>query len=216
MRTGVLIIHGFAGMRSELAPLKEHLEKRGFIVSMPLLAGHESTRKELAKSNYNEWIKSAEDAAKELETKCGKLIVIGFSMGGLIGVNLCRHRNVEKIVLINTPVYYWDIVRMLKNLNSDFKTYSKKYFTASTNKPLRALLSFQKLLNKTKPLFSGVCCPALIMQTLNDDTVNPKSADYIFQNIKSKKVLKKYNTGGHLPFETDTANHICLEIENFI
>jgi len=212
MPTGILLLHGFAGTRNDVEPLKAHLETFGFIVFAPVLPGHESTRRAFSKSKYTEWIKSAEEAANSLKKQCDNLILIGFSMGGLISVNLCQSMNIEKLILINTPVYYWDIKRIIKNLIGDLIKYSKKYFTASTDKPLLALLEFLKILRKTRPLFSTINCPTLVIQTLDDDTVNSKSADFIFQNIKGGKILKKYETGGHLLFETEIASDVCVDI----
>ena len=209
---GVLLLHGLAGSRKDVEPLKKHLEKSGFIVSMPVLAGHESTRAALSKSKYTEWLQTAEDAAHELVARCDKLILIGFSMGGLVSVNLCCKMDIAKLVLINTPIYYWDINRIVKNLAGDFAKYCKIYFTASAKKPILTLLEFLKLLKKTKPLLSCVNCPVLVIQTLDDDTVNAKSADYIFQKIKGEKTIKKYKTGGHVLFETDIASTVFTDI----
>ena len=213
--TGILIIHGFAGSRGETAPLKNFLEDCGFTVSCPVLPGHESTRKNFAKAKYGDWISAAAEAAIELEKNCDRLIIIGFSMGGMIGAHLCRNMNVERLILINTPVYYWDFKQMAKNLRCDFGVYSRKYLAECTNKPFMALIQFQKLLSKTKPLFSKLACPVLIIQTLDDDTVNSKSADYIFRNIPGEKYIKKYEVGGHWVLDTDTSKDIFFETERF-
>ena len=125
MQTGILLLHGFAGTRKELEPLRTYLEECGFVVSVPVLAGHELTRKDLARSKYTEWINSAREAANDLKARCDKLIVVGFSMGGLIAVNLFCDFDIEKLVLMNTPVYYWDFSRIIKNLLSNFKNYIK-------------------------------------------------------------------------------------------
>ncbi len=216
MTTGVLLLHGFAGMRKEIMPLCEHLEKCGFIVSIPVLSGHESTQKEFANSKYTDWIKSADEAAKELKKCCDRIMIIGFSMGGMIAVNLCQDIEVEKLVFINTPVYYWHMIRMIKNLTNDFRLYFKKYFIAGTNKPLKALLEFQKLLIKTKPLFSDIKCPALIIQTLDDDTVHPKSADFIYKKLNCKKSMKKIETGGHMVFGNEAGVELCKWVLDFV
>ena len=216
MPTGVLLLHGFAGSRREIAPLREYLTQSGFIVSAPILSGHESTRKNLAQAKCSDWIKSAAEAAAELKKSCDSLIMIGFSMGGLVAVNLCQDMDINRLILINTPVYYWDVKRIARNLVNDFKKYSKKYFIASTDKPLPALLQFLKILRKTKPLFSCINCPIFIIQTLDDDTVNCKSADYIYRRVKGDRVIKKYKEGGHLLFETDVAQDVCFEIGSFM
>jgi carboxylesterase len=213
---GCLILHGFAGNRSEINSLVNTLSEYGYKTSAPLLAGHEASRRELARAKSADWIKSADAAYDELEDLCEKVVIIGFSMGGLIGVNLCQMHNASALVMVNTPVYYWNLKRIIKNLLCDFKFYIKKYFTASTGNPFSALVEFVSLLNKTKPLFSTITCTSLIIQTLDDDTVNPESANYIYSKIAGQKILKKYQTGGHVVFQNSTGDKICEELCNFL
>lgn len=159
---------------------------------------------------------SKEIAYIELEKQCRDIIIIGFSMGGLIGANICENHNVKALILINTPIYFWDIKRIIKNLFSDFPLFIKKYFSASVSKPLPILFEFLTLLNKTKPFFSNINCPTLIVQTLDDDTVNPKSADYIFSKLKGQKLLKKYENGGHLVFLNEVGIIVAKDICEFL
>ena len=65
-------------------------------------------------------------------------------------------------------------------------------------------------------MFAGINCSTLILQTLDDDTVNNKSANYIFNAVKSKKMLIKYDEGGHLFFYSETATDIFLDIKKFL
>ncbi len=196
--------------------MHDYLCDKGYKVIMPLLAGHEKTLRDLSLSKYRLWLQSAEDAYLALSKTCDDVIVIGFSMGGLIAVNLYQRHRFGKIITVNTPIYYWNIKRMVLNLCSDFKTYSGKYFFASVNKPLRSLLEFQKLLSRTKPLFSKMDCDALIIQTQDDDTVNIKSADYIYKKIKGSKTLLKPPSGGHVVFLYEQHQSISEAIYDFI
>jgi carboxylesterase len=212
-KTGILLLHGFAGSRRELTPLQKYLEDRGYIVSTPLLAGHGSTRKNLAASTYQDWIQSAMAAATELKDRCGKLSVVGFSMGGLVAVHICRKINVEKLIFINTPIYFWDVRRIAKNLAGNLPVYANHYFKACIEKPIPALVEFLKILRKTKPLFSDITCPVIIFQTRNDDTVHHRSANFIYRHVKGAAVLQEYHSGGHELFWTNAALHACADIE---
>lgn len=213
---GCLILHGFAGTRSELSPIATIIEENGFKTAVPLLYGHEASRKELALAKYSDWIASANEEIETLEMQCEKIVIIGFSMGGLIAANICQKHKVEAIIFINTPIYYWNVNLICKNLMSDFYFYSKKYFASSADKPLTALIQFVTLLNQTKPLFSNINCPVMIFQTLDDDTVNPKSALYIYTKIKGKKIIKRLKAGGHLVFQNETGTEISNDICSFL
>jgi carboxylesterase len=214
--TGCLVIHGFAGSRSEVGPLCDYLAARGYVVSVPLLAGHEGTPRELARSGRRAWIEGANSALAELKKSCGRVVVIGFSMGGLIAVQLYAHSGFDALVLINTPVYYWDVRRILKNILRDFRLYSKKYLASGRGKPLMALLEFQRLLSATKPLFSGVGCATLVLQSADDDTVSPKSAEYISARLGGRGRLVGLPRGGHIVFRGESAGQACAAIGDFI
>lgn len=213
---GVLLIHGFAGSREEIRPLGNYLEKCGFTVSMPCLTGHEGTRKELAGARYRDWIADVRRSYNALSQTCDKIAVIGFSMGGLLAVQLYQSCRFERLVTINTPVYYWDFVQMAKNLRSDFRTYWNHYFSASATKPLSTLFAFQCLLSRTKPLFGTVTCPALVVQVQDDDTVNKRSGNYIFKALRGEKSYIKPAAGGHILLQSSAFLDVADAVLRFL
>jgi len=212
---GILIIHGFAGKREEMKPLYNFLIEKGYKVELPLLPGHEGTKKELSGVNYKDWLTSVELSFLELSKKCDEIIIIGFSMGGLLAANLWNYK-ISGLITVNTPIYYWNPVIIAKNLFNNFKLYFKKYFIASTDKSISALLEFQKLLSNTKPMFENIKCRTMVIQTLDDDTVYHKSADYIYNKVCANKSIVKIPTGGHLVFQSGSYKQVCEEIEQFI
>ena len=213
---GVLLIHGFAGSREEIAPLRDYLAARGFTVSAPCLTGHEGTRTQLAAATYRDWVIDVQKSYDALAQTCGKVFVVGFSMGGLLSAQLYQSRKFDRLVTINTPIYYWDFVQMAKNLRTDFKTYWKQYFSASATKPLRTLFTFQRLLSKTKPLFREIACPALVIQVQDDDTVNAHSGNYIFRSLAGKKQYYKPASGGHILLQSGTFPAVAARIYAFL
>lgn len=212
---GILLIHGFAGSPSDVYPIKSFFEDKNFIVSSPTLKGHNSSKKVLSKTTYKDWIDSVILEGKELEKKCDTIYVIGFSMGGLIALNLKNHINFKKIVFLNSPVYYWNILQIIKNLLSNFKFYSNKYFFVSTNKSFNSLVEFLKIRKASLGLFSELQVPALILQTLDDDTVHYKSSQYIYNKIQCEKKIILYNNGGHCVFSSSNREDICNDIYRF-
>lgn len=213
--TGILLIHGFAGNVEEVKPLYEYLEQRGYIVECPLLPGHGQTKRELSLSAHSDWVAAVEQAYLRLSKRCPKIIVIGFSMGGLLAVNLWNY-GFSAMITINTPVYYWNINIIAANLIMNFREYGKKYFEAATDKSFSSLLEFQKLLAKTKPMFGNITCKTMVIQALDDDTVHYKSADYILRKVRADKSICKLSHGGHMIFQSKNGQDVCRIIENFI
>ncbi|MEL7658460.1 MAG: esterase, partial [Bacillota bacterium] len=92
----------------------------------------------------------------------------------------------------------------------------KKYLKASTDKPLSSMLEFQKLLTNTKPMFRNITCKTMVVQSLDDDTVYDKSADYIYKRIRADKCIYKIPEGGHMIFQSKSGQEVCRMVEEFI
>jgi carboxylesterase len=214
--TGCLLIHGFTGCRNDLEPLRRCLEQRGYNVSVPVLRGHEATANELRAANRRDWIACAQTELDKLQRICETVIVIGFSMGGLIAANLCQSNRFDGIVFINTPVYYWGLGRMVFNLYSDFRTNLKKYMLPARNTPFHAMLEFQLLLSRTKPMFEKIGCRSLVLQSINDDVADPQSAEFIFSRLKGPKEIKKVSDGGHVVLLSEGSGQVCSDVQNFL
>ncbi|MEG2378323.1 MAG: alpha/beta fold hydrolase [Clostridia bacterium] len=213
---GVLLIHGFAGSRDEVRPLCDFLTARGYPVLMPSLSGHEDTKGALSRATRFDWIDDVSAAYTRLAKTCDEITVIGFSMGGLLAVNLFEKYKFARLVTINTPIYYWDIRRIFYNLRDDFKTYSRKYVREGVNKPLRALWQFQRILTQSKSAFSHITCPTLVIQVQDDDTTHRRSGDYIYSHVCGEREIMRPKHGGHVILQSASAPEILKKIGEFL
>lgn len=223
-----IIIHGFAGGLYEIKPLYKFLRSKNLTAYMVLLAGHGGARKDLSAYSYADWIDSASEQIKKIIKSYGaktetEINLIGFSMGGLICANLTDFFNVKKIVFVNTPVYYWNIKQIAKNIIRDIKhkeySHINHYIKSAANSPVKALLNFTKILRRTKRRFSSACvkrADPLILQCLDDDTVQIRSAGFIKNEIGASSKVIYYKTGGHLVFLSETSNQICSDIYDYL
>ncbi|MGI6703756.1 MAG: alpha/beta hydrolase [Clostridia bacterium] len=219
--TGCLIIHGFGGNYDEVSPLATRLKRMGYKVACPALAGHTGRRCDLKKAGYKDWIKAAERSLLKLLSRCRAVYIIGFSMGGLIAINLALKYEVAGIVTINTPIHYWDIRKILSNIAKGLTggglAPTKRYLRATVKFPLRALLNFRILLGRTRPLIDDIICPVLITQGLDDDTTRTDSARYIYYKLSSDvKRIKYYQNAGHLMLHSPAAGDVIRDIEHFL
>ncbi len=219
--TGCLIIHGFGGNYDEISPLASRLKSRGYKVACPALAGHTGRRGDLRKAGHADWTLSAERCLLQLMSRCHTVYIIGFSMGGLIAINLALQNQVAGIITINTPIHYWDLRKILCNIGRGLTGRGlapiKRYLRATLKFPLRALLNFRILLGRTRPLVSDITCPVLVTQGLDDDTTRADSARYIYDGVSSKiKQVKFYKNAGHLMLHSPAAGEQIRDIEEFI
>lgn len=220
-KLGCLLIHGFGGSTEEVRPLSEKLTEEGYRVLCPSLKGHTGIRKDLKTVTYRDWIASAQSDLEKLKKECDSICIIGFSMGGLIAVQLARKYPAAAVVTLNSPIYYWDVKRVFLNIVDDFKRKSydniSRYINSGRKLPLNALIQFRQLLSQTKPLLQEIRCPVFVAQALQDDTVRKKSADYIYSHVSSKeKSLQFYEGSGHLILWSKAAEKVMNDVLYFL
>lgn len=220
-KTGCLIIHGFGGNIEEIMPLAQRLTEEGYNVVCPSLKGHTGRRKDLKGVTHQDWIDSAELELQKLIGICESICLIGFSMGGLIALHLASRYEVAGVVTLNSPIYYWDIKRVMLNLWEDLKyknpKNTKRYLQSIGKFPLSAMFYFRILLSKSKALMEKVHCPIFIAQALQDDTVRKSSAKYIYNHIAAKsKAVKYYDHSGHLILWSQAAGTVIQDVVDFV
>ncbi|MFZ7131860.1 MAG: alpha/beta hydrolase [Eubacteriales bacterium] len=220
-KSGCLIIHGFGGNVKEVSPLAEYLAHQGFSTICPTLRGHTGNRKDLMNCTYKDWVTSAQKSYDQLYKECDRIFIIGFSMGGLIAIQLANNNPVEAIVTLNTPIYVWNIKNIFLNIIQDIRCKNPmntfRYLNACMSFPMKALIHFKRLLKCTKNIMKNVTCPLFVVQSLNDDTVKLKSSDYIYQHVASPQKKKKiYEKSGHLILWSKISSLVMVDIGVFL
>jgi carboxylesterase len=220
-KVGCLVIHGFGGSIREVKPLVEALEQAGYATKCPALKGHTGVKRDLRSVTYSDWILSAEEELICLLKECNEVVVIGFSMGGLVGVHICLKHKVKMLITINTPIYYFDIGKIISNIVHDFrsKDYSniRRYLKPQNRLPFKAFWNFRLLLYKTKQLLPLLRTPIMIMQAIDDDVVQSRSANYLYQHVGSgEKQLMEYPSGGHVILLSEVSAGVIKSILDFI
>ncbi|WP_054951293.1 alpha/beta hydrolase [Numidum massiliense] len=189
---GCLLLHGFTASPLEVEPLKQYLETCGLYVIAPTLAGHgEDHQQTLENVVWQEWVKSAEEALIDLVARCDTVYVLGHSMGGLIAAYLANRYPVQKLVLLSAAVFYINPKQMAKDLvealpallHGEASNQYKRYRARIKATPLRAVAQFRRLVRALKPEFAHIRIPTLIVHGGCDDIVDPKSAQYIYEQI---------------------------------
>lgn len=213
--SGVLLIHGFTGLPAELFLLGQSLNRAGFNVLCPRLAGHGTSEQDLMRTNKNDWFNSVLDGFFILRGVCDKIFVIGHSMGGLLTLKLASERNVAKVVTLAAPIFI-DESRGLRNLpprefcsDACIPTPRKKLAdvlpevnNVYDKTPLISVHELVDLIDDVKKILPNVNTPILIMHGEEDHTAQPRSARFIMDNIGSavKKIITVPNAGHLMPF----------------
>ena len=228
--SGVLLIHGFTGLPAELFLLGEYLNRAGFTVLCPRLAGHGVDEKNLMRTTREDWFNSVLDGLAILRGFCDKIYVVGHSMGGLLTLKLAAERELAKIVTLAAPIFIDDglglknlpprefcsdacIVQPRKKLNNVPQAANEVY----KKTPLISVHELIDLIDDVKNLLPRVTAPILIMHGEDDHTAQPRSARFIMDNIGSeRKFITTVANSGHLLPLDENRDFVFEEIANFL
>jgi carboxylesterase len=103
-----LLIHGFAASPKELIPLGDYL-KEDFDVYAPLLPGHGTQIEDTDRKKYSDWVTCANNVYEYLNSIYKKVVIIGFSMGGTIALQISKKISPYKIITISSPIDLLDL-----------------------------------------------------------------------------------------------------------
>ncbi len=211
---GCLVIHGFAGDIRDVFPLAKALREEGYHVECPTLEGHGLGRRDLAKSTRHDWLRSAEEAYKRLSMRADAIVLIGFSMGGLLAFHIATKYPVRLLITMNTPYHYWDVREAISYLREDFPTHSRRYMKSLVKIPFRSMLQFRRLLAETKPLLPQIHTPYVLLQARRDDTVRSVSAEHLAQSVGSSATarISWYDRSGHMLLHSPDADEAIAHV----
>lgn len=206
----VLLLHGYTGAPSEMRLLGEYLNNKGFTVKCVLLPGHGTTPDDLNETTTDDWYAEAERACCELLSSHSKVMVAGLSMGGLLTIRIASQLPIDRAAILAAPIYLQDkrvpllpiLKYFIKYLPKQKRNYHEaaKYNVAYDKMPTKPIGSILQMIKTAKAEYiPKIEIPCLIMQSRIEHTVAPKSAQYIYDNIKSKiKKLVWFEHCGHI------------------
>ncbi|MFN8390592.1 MAG: alpha/beta fold hydrolase [Bdellovibrionota bacterium] len=106
-RPAALLFHGVSGSIEELHDLARHLHERNFDVYLPMLTGHGTDIRELARVPASRFIADAEDAFNVLKARDpSAIVVIGLSFGSILALYITgtHSREIDALVILSMPV----------------------------------------------------------------------------------------------------------------
>jgi len=202
---GVLIVHGFTASLDCVNGVEAALQPLGLPTRMPVLRGHGADSPEaLSGVTWPDWVSDAEVALQDLLMEVEQVIVFGHSMGGLVTLTLAADHaeDIDSIVVAaaavqlasplapGRPLHFLGplVARLRKRLDMPPVYADPALAEHDTNYPWApadatiSLLAFSKWTRRRLP---EVQVPALIMQSRNDSTVAPESAEIIYEGIST-------------------------------
>ena len=234
--TAVLVIHGFGSCPHEMKALGEYLNRQGLTVEGILLPGHGTSPYELEKTTWQDWYGKVEGTYLELEKNYSRVFVVGFSLGGVLALHLAAYQSVERLVILSPYIfldYKWFLIlppRFYANTIGRLFRFIRRPILGSINDPealsqhvayrllpMKAVRSSFELVDWVKEEVESVHAPILIIQSLNDKAVSPRSAQWVYDQVASnKKKLVWVERANHFITVDYDKDSVFMEVVNFL
>ncbi len=223
-KTGVLLIHGFFGSPHEVFPLSECLRQHGFRVSSVLLLGHGRNPEALRGVRWQDWLAAVRQELLDLQQQCAEVVVVGFSMGGLLATLLAKELPIKALILL-APAFHLQVQSLvsrggfrptsnvfLPKLSDSNQTWVIRLWEA-VRIPLSMVGQFIALQKVARLALNSVQVPSLIIQGTSDQVVHPRSAEIAQHGLGlSQSTLLWFHNSGHILLHGSEQITICETI----
>ena len=192
--TGILLLHGVSGSPFEVRDLGARLHRRGYSVYAPELPGHSGDARALARIQRDDYLEAAEALYDVVQQRNKRVYVVGFSMGGTLGLHIAQKREPAALITINTPVFMPRHVHQsasLSRVSKDFPllvNLNALLFghAGYATVPAWALETFLSVLERVRKGLSKVRSPLLVLHSARDITVPVANASAISESVSSE------------------------------
>ncbi len=207
--TLIVLVHGFGASPTETRPLGEFLCKNGYDISGVRLSGHGTVSEDLDSIHWKDWYKDIEAAYKEHSERYTHNFIGGLSLGGALALYTATKLKFDGVFTINALYRFkrlWTFFAWIahffklhrpRNLER-VKWYVENDLFAYQDDSTYAAYQILKLLRLLHIDIGKIKIPALIIQSQEDKTINPQSAERIYADLKTAKELVKLEKGDHI------------------
>ena len=137
-RKGVLLLHGLTGAPGEMKFLARRLQRQGFDVYAPQLAGHGCDARALLATTWRDWLHSVRQAYDYYRTEVDEVYVAGICVGGALGLLLAAEQPEIKACAVYSMTFEYDGWNMQKWWGA------ARFIQLVANLPLVRQISFEE------------------------------------------------------------------------
>jgi len=204
-RAGVVLCHGYMAAPLEIRALAEYLYAQNYAVYGVRMRGHGTAPEDLAQTTWDQWYESFNRGYAVIKSITDDIILGGFSTGGCMAM-LAAARKVTKaqavfcicspLQLRNSSARFAPPLATINSLlrrmgrNSDSWEYidnspENRHINYLRN-PIHGVRELIGVMSAMETALPQVRIPALVVQASKDPTVNPISAQAIYEGLGSE------------------------------
>ena len=226
-KTLVILVHGFGASATETRPLGEFLKSKGYDVYGVLLEGHGTTPRDLDKIKWENWFENIQELYEKNIENYDNVFIGGTSLGGALSLYASTKMKFKGVFTVNALYRYSFIYKILAQFLQIFKFhkprnplriqwYLEKGLFAYHEDCTHAAYEVMKFLDILNKEAKFIEIPVLIIQSLTDKTVSPKSGEWIINDLQTEKELLLVPEGDHI-LTVDPNRQVAFDkIDEFI
>ena len=231
-----LLVHVLGCGPIQMRELAENLSKWGFTARGILLPGHCGNSGSLALSTLHDWIEKVEYEYHCLKSEYEDVVVVGFSLGALLALQLALKHPIERIILMGIPIFIIreylpinSLIKFCKKFIKRVKTIKRKCYMESdtysgylhqpieTHYSLQTLHELGQIIDTVKPRLKDIKSQSLIIHSKKDMIAAPASARYLIEHLGSTdKRLVWLEQSHHLVMYDDEKWVVLNAIKEFL
>ena len=228
---GVLLVHGFAGSKNDLAEMELLLRQRGMITRNMALPGHGTTVRDLMTVGWNDWAKAVRAELQALKQDCDAVFLVGHSLGGALALHTAAYEEVSGVVSMCAPIRMYPMTRFLVWAGKFFTPFVPSFGEDIHDRgarhryahdgyawmPTSALESMMLYLPTLRAELARITAPALIMISIHDHVVPGRDGREIYRLIGSKdKHLITFYQSYHVIMKDHDREEVFSQTIDFI
>ena len=210
--TTVVLIHGYTGSPAEMGLLADSLQREGYGVECPLLAGHGTCLEDLMPVDPDQWLNQIEAVVDRLQQQGQSVVVGGLSLGSILALQVARRRpSIQGVITYSPPIISGDPRALIAPLLAkvlvsvprppdDFvdPTTAERIWTYN-RWPSRCSVKVLELIADTRRHLAEVRQPLLVMASRLDRVITVRGVNRLRQRVSSSAVeLQWLENSGHL------------------
>jgi carboxylesterase len=236
-KIGILCVHGYTASPLQGLELAKFFYQQGLAAYLPRLKGHGTTPEDLRRCKWADWTRDVELAYQFLKSRCEKVFIVGFSLGGTLAYAVASGNPDIAGVVTNGAIFkiaHWGAVplRVIEAVlehvfRTDMGVFYKPFGMPKVQVPaeerhytydiypLRATYQILELADYVRERLGKIKCPVLAIQSLKDNVVHSSSAQIIIDNISSAQKEKLWYGEKHIELVRPSAD-ILAKIKSFL
>lgn len=201
-KAGIVLCHGYMAGPLEVRPLAEYLYQRNYAVYGVRMRGHGTAPEDLANTSWEAWYESYNRGYAVIKSLCDDIILGGFSTGGCLAMLAAARKGIKAqaafcictpLQLRNTSARFAPSLVTINSLlrrigrNSDSWEFvdnsPENTHINYLRNPVRGVRELISVMAQMETALPQVRVPTLVVQASKDPTVNPVSAQAIYEGL---------------------------------